>query len=123
MLNFGRLIWASQSFIWANQGRSGHCATVRKHHLEQFPKCAACGGSKKLSVHHIKPYHLYPDLELNPSNLITLCEKSEVLGCNCHFVYGHFGDWTAYNPKVIETAEEFFLRLHKKTYVKLETRP
>lgn len=46
----------------------------------------------------MKPFHLFPELELDDSNLITLCEKS---GHDCHFIFGHFHDWTLYNPNVI----------------------
>ena len=29
---------------------------------------------KKLNVHHVKPFHLYPQLELDENNLITVEE-------------------------------------------------
>lgn len=63
--------------------------------------CCVCRTNKLLNVHHKKPYHLFPDLELVFSNLITLCETPTH---NCHFIVGHCLDWTAYNPKVIELA-------------------
>ncbi len=56
---------------------------VRQKHLDKQPCCAACGSCLKPEVHHIVPVHLDPDLELEPSNLITLCDKY------CHFVFGH----------------------------------
>ena len=34
--------------------------------------CARCGGTNALVVHHIKPVHVDPTLELAPDNLITL---------------------------------------------------
>jgi 5-methylcytosine-specific restriction protein A len=66
--------------------RSPHWSTVRKRHLEKFPTCAVCGGNVKLQVHHRHPFHLHPELELEESNLITLCEAP---GRNCHLIFGH----------------------------------
>jgi hypothetical protein len=34
---------------------------------------------------------LHPDLELDPANLITLCDR-------CHLFVGHLGLWASYNP-------------------------
>ena len=87
--------------------RSGHWATVRKHHLESFPTCAVCGGSETIEVHHIKPFHLHPDLELEPLNLITLCE-SKKNGINCHLAVGHIGNFKSLNATV-ETDAAFLL--------------
>jgi 5-methylcytosine-specific restriction enzyme A len=78
--------------------RSNHWRVVRRAHLVLEPKCQACGGADDLQVHHIKPFHLHPELELEQSNLITLCEKR---GHDCHFTFGHFHNWRAINPNVI----------------------
>jgi hypothetical protein len=75
--------------------RSGKWAKVRATHLSLHPTCAACGGTEHLTVHHIRPFHLYPDLELDPANLITVCEGEH---CNCHLVFCHLGSWAAWNP-------------------------
>jgi 5-methylcytosine-specific restriction enzyme A len=77
---------------------------VRARHLVANPNCAACGGTANVEVHHIQPFHLFPDLELVDSNLITLCEKP---GYECHFVFGHYHDWYKYNPDVITTAAAY----------------
>jgi len=77
--------------------RSPHWSTVRKAHLEKFPTCAVCGGSVKVQVHHKKPFHLHPDLELDPLNLVTLCEAP---GHNCHLVFGHLLNFRSFNPDV-----------------------
>lgn len=79
--------------------RSSHWSTVRKQYLAAHGMCAACGGSKKLEVHHKKPFHLDPALELDPSNFITLCEAGKG-GINCHLAIGHLGDFKKYNPDV-----------------------
>ena len=49
--------------------RSPHWHTVRKHYLEQHNKCAACGRTEHLQVHHIEPFHLHPDKELDINNM------------------------------------------------------
>jgi 5-methylcytosine-specific restriction endonuclease McrA len=52
-----------------------------------------------LNVHHKKPFHLFPQLELEPTNLITLCMES---GKDCHIKLGHGDNFKAYNPNVEE---------------------
>ena len=77
--------------------RSPKWPHVEKLHLKLEPSCAACGSTKKLNVHHKKPFHLFPDLELDLNNLITLCMDKE-----CHIKIGHGGDFKDYNPQVTE---------------------
>jgi hypothetical protein len=80
--------------------RSSHWSTTRKHHLEKNAECALCGNTKKLNVHHIKPFHLHPELELEESNLITLCEDRSN-GVYCHLFFGHLGSYKDINPDVL----------------------
>lgn len=81
--------------------RSSKWNKVRKEHLKNNPTCALCGGTKKLNVHHIRPFHVHPELELEPSNLITLCEdKGE--GIYCHLFFGHLGNYKSINVTVVE---------------------
>lgn len=68
---------------------------VEKQFLLKNPCCAACGSKNKLQVHHIHPFHLFPDRELDETNLMTLCMDKE-----CHLKLGHGRDWRAYNPHV-----------------------
>lgn len=79
--------------------RSKEWPKVRNEHLLKNPQCAACGSFKSLEVHHIEPFHERPDLELNPDNLITLCEK-RLFGVNCHLFFGHLGNWKLKNRRV-----------------------
>src|SRR6185369_3917691 len=72
--------------------RSPKWRTVEKAQLVAHPTCAACGGTIRLNVHHIKPYHLFPELELEPTNLITLCMGP----MECHLRLGHGGLFRAY---------------------------
>jgi len=81
--------------------RSSEWPKVEKEFRVKHPVCEACGSSKNLNVHHKKPFHLYPELELEPSNLITLCMDKE-----CHLKLGHGGDWKAYNPHVVEDVDK-----------------
>jgi 5-methylcytosine-specific restriction protein A len=79
--------------------RSSKWPKVREQHLRSNPVCAVCKGTKKLNVHHIQPFHLHPELELDPANLITLCE-SKANGVNCHLWFGHLGNFKQENPQV-----------------------
>ena len=83
--------------------RSSKWPTTRKRHLAMYPACAVCGGTDKVEVHHKKPFHLQPDLELELTNLITLCEGTKFI--NCHLAIGHGGNFRAYNPSVESDAE------------------
>lgn len=78
------------------KARSPHWPSVRRAFLQQFPTCAACGSVEHLNVHHVEPFHVAPALELEPKNLITLCEGPE----KCHLRIGHDGDWRLWNPCV-----------------------
>jgi len=49
----------------------------------------------------MKPFHLHPELELDPTNLITLCMQP---GQECHLYVGHGDSWKAYNPDVKQDA-------------------
>lgn len=82
--------------------RSSHWPTIEKHFREAHPTCAACGSSKNLNVHHCKPFHLDPALELDPANLITLCMDTN----ECHLHIGHGGSFKQYNPHVRKDAAE-----------------
>ena len=86
------------------QKRSSHWPGVRKQHIKNNPRCALCDGDKKLEVHHIKPFHLHPELELDPENLITLCEDKGN-GVYCHLFFGHLGSYKSLNENVREDVE------------------
>ena len=80
--------------------RSSEWGKVRKAFLEKNSICACCGGTKKLQVHHIKPFHSHPELELEESNLITLCRRKKY-GIDCHLLVGHLGWFKNHNPNVL----------------------
>jgi len=81
--------------------RSSRWGKTRKAHLKENPTCALCGGTKKLEVHHIQPFHTHPELELEASNLITLCEDKGD-GVYCHLFFGHLGSYKCVNPTIRE---------------------
>lgn len=79
--------------------RSSRWRSVRRAHLKRHPRCAVCEGNKKIEVHHKVPFHVRPDLELVPSNLMTLCERKKY-GINCHQLIGHLGNYRRRNDEV-----------------------
>lgn len=90
------LIRNSLRDVGVSAKRSSRWPTVEKHFREANPTCAACGGKKNLNVHHCMPFHLDPALELDPTNLITLCMGSK----ECHLHIGHGGSFKQYCPEV-----------------------
>lgn len=92
--------------------RHSRWGCVRQEHLLAHPVCEVCGGHQALRAHHIQPFHLHPELELEPSNLITLCE-SKRYGLNCHLLIGHLGNYKRINPMVRGDAETWRLKLIK----------
>lgn len=91
-------------------GRSGQWPRVRRAHLKREPACVACGRADDLEVHHVVPYHLAPDRELDPDNLVTLCASP------CHLVFGHLLDFRQrHNPQVREDAARYLARLRAQS--------
>ena len=93
--------------------RSNQWPTARKAHLELYPACAVCGGSVDIQVHHIRPFHLHPDLELDPGNLVTLCESKKA-GVNCHLWFGHLGNFKSYNTTVTKDAPQWYKKFKSR---------
>ena len=83
--------------------RSSKWPAVRKNHLAKHPCCAVYGGTQKVEVHHIIPFHQDPSLELESTNLISLCEG--LRSCNHHLWFGHLGNYKKTNPDVIKDAQ------------------
>jgi 5-methylcytosine-specific restriction endonuclease McrA len=48
-------------------------------------------------VHHKVPFHDRPELELDPTNLVTLCGPKHR---NHHLDIGHLGDYKCYNHNI-----------------------
>lgn len=92
--------------------RSREWPRVRAEHLEKQPTCMVCGSDEVIEVHHIKPFWLAPELELNPANLITLCESKKV-GVTCHLAFGHLGSYRSFNPDIVMDAKVWLRKFTK----------
>jgi len=58
--------------------------------------------------HHVVPVHIDPSRELDPENLVTLCEGPSF---NCHLFFGHLRNWSSFNPDIRKDAEEWRKKL------------
>lgn len=107
MINFLRQLFSKQ----LGSGRSSDWPKVRKEYILAHPTCAVCSGLKKCEVHHIKPFNLEPQLELDPSNFITLCRKN-----NCHLMLGHLMDYSSWNSDIIKDADYINNKIINRPY-------
>lgn len=74
--------------------RSPQWHGVRMTAIKDNPKCACCGDTTNLQVHHLVPFHTKPELELDPKNLVVVC-----MGKNeCHILIAHGDSFKRYNP-------------------------
>ena len=97
MISWLRNLFEDRTF---GQARSHFWNEVRKEHIKGQPECQVCGKIGKImsnEAHHILPFWKYPNLELDPHNLITLCRTH-------HFEWGHFFDFKSYNKDIKEWA-------------------
>lgn len=94
------------------QRRSSRWRKVRAAHIAKQPRCQVCGRTKKTEVHHQISFSIAPDLELNPDNLITLCENKKN-GINCHLLIGHLGNYRRINVSVLADSAYWRMRLGK----------
>lgn len=86
--------------------RSPYWRHVRKTHLKKPGNefYVVCGSAVKLEVHHIIPFHVAPELELDPRNLATVCRRKKY-GIHCHLLIGHLGNYKRYNEYFRKDAE------------------
>jgi len=96
----------------AGAKRSSQWPKVRAEHLKAKPNCEVCGSLNKTEVHHIVPFHEDPSKELDPKNLITLCENWEK-GICCHLLIGHLGNYKNSNKDVRKDATTWRKKLKK----------
>ena len=87
--------------------RSRHWPKVRRQFIKGHHQCACCGRTRGLEVHHVAPFHLHPDLELDPVNLVTLCRAD-------HLTFGHLKSWRSYNDEVLKDSEAYKLKVDKR---------
>ena len=86
--------------LWGQTRRSPEWGPFRDRIVRENPFCAGCSKQTSLEVHHITPFHVRPDLEVDPANVMVLCR-------DCHWWIGHLRDWRLHNPHVIEDAANY----------------
>jgi hypothetical protein len=91
--------------------RSSKWDDLQKEFLKKEPVCQICGTDKKLQVHHKKPFHDFPELELEESNLVTLCMGER----ECHLRIAHGSSWRTYSPNI-----EKYIEILKKDISKFK---
>ncbi len=111
--------WPDQFEPAFGMPRSGHWPALRDAIIAEQPWCSVCRRSTDLIVHHLMPFHLKPELELDKKNLFVLCETPDF---NCHFVLAHFRNWEHYNKNILNVAkylrEQFGSIVPKPSYPK-----
>ncbi len=87
--------------------RSSQWPKVERAFVLRYPQCAACVKNMSgVQVHHVFPFHYcialgYPQLELDPRNLITLCETEHGISSDDHhLLLGHLDDFKSSNLSV-----------------------
>jgi hypothetical protein len=95
-------------------GRSSHWPTVEKAFRKVHPQCACCivKSITHIQIHHRFPFHYCvalgrPDLELDPRNLITLCEWPSHPSPSHHLLVGHLDSFKSSDLDVAEAAITF----------------
>lgn len=77
--------------------RSSQWPRVRKEYLRGHEECEVCGKRKgllrSLEAHHILPFHLFPDKELEIDSLVAVCRS-------CHWSFCHFFSWASFNKDI-----------------------
>ncbi len=93
------------------EGRSLDWPKVRDKFLREHPACALCGKKDDpkdpLEVHHIVPFHMEPAMELDETNLITLCRPH-------HLLAGHLMAWKSYNRNVRNDCEVWRAKIQSR---------
>ena len=91
--------------------RSSKWPVVEHQFLKDNPTCAVCGEKGKivtpLNVHHCQSFSRRPELELDPTNLITLCRPH-------HLLCGHLMNWASQNDAVRDDAYHWLYKISHK---------
>ena len=86
--------------------RSSKWSGVRNHFAKENPVCAVCG-KKPIQVHHQIPFSQDASLELEVSNLISLCPVH-------HLWFGHLGSYHSYNSNIEEDAALWYTKINNR---------
>ena len=88
--------------------RSSEWPRVMKAYRSAHPNCAVCGKGNSLlnpiNIHHCRPFHIQPELELEITNLITLCRVD-------HLIFGHLKNFKSFNVNVREDAKAWSTKI------------
>jgi hypothetical protein len=77
--------------------RSSGWRSFRNGWLSDHPRCEFCKGRRECVAHHLIPFWMAPEFELDPTNVVTLCERGKYGVGNCHLFFGHRGNWRNVN--------------------------
>lgn len=85
--------------------RSSEWGKVRREHIKSYCElCEKKGGLlRPLELHHVRPFNLFPELELDPENFITVCR-------HCHLYFAHLGSFRSYNLDIKKESEQWQLK-------------
>jgi len=59
-------------------------------------------------------------LELEPTNLVTLCEANKG-GVNCHLLFGHLSNFKSFNVDVLSDAAHWSEKIRTRPLVDIES--
>lgn len=87
--------------VAAGQQRSSNWPAFLREHL-RGKVCCVCGATDGLTLHHVVPVSVDASRELDPTNVVPICDDSSTK--RCHIMIGHLGDWRRWNPDVRQHA-------------------
>ncbi len=87
--------------------RASGWPSLERLHLSKEGFCRVCGTTKNLQVHHRFPVHRWPEMELDPSNLMTLCAPH-------HLLAGHLCSWASWNENVVRDANRWLVKIRSR---------
>jgi len=109
-----RWFGSAAQLMGAGPPRDPGWSKASKLFLRDHRDCVVCGGPATV-VHHCKPFHLFPELEMDPDNWRSVCEGSVM---NCHLCIGHSGDFKAWNPQFDVDSAILLKRLKERHYTR-----
>ena len=95
----GNLFGAARSSQWSQ--------TKRDFEILHPKICPVCGTKKKIELHHLKPFHLSPELENDFNNLMWGCRDHH------YFVY-HLMSWKSFNINAKEDAKVWLEKIKNR---------
>lgn len=97
LISLARDLWAGRPAV----PRSPLWAPLAHRFLAEHSLCCVCGKPATV-VHHKKPFHLFPELELVWENLAAMDERRTF---SCHLWVGHCGDFKTYRHDFEQAAD------------------